>query len=68
MRTDRPYKFHNYVIRIWAVLTVILESSPYLRQLNVVARLAYEQTGRAISEAVSRWLPTAAARFRAQVW
>jgi hypothetical protein len=26
------------------------------------------QNGRAITEAVSRWLPTAAARVRARVW
>jgi hypothetical protein len=28
----------------------------------------YKKSGRAIAEAVSRWLPTAAARFRARVW
>jgi hypothetical protein len=30
--------------------------------------MSYEPQGRAITQAVSRWLPTAAARVRAWVW
>jgi hypothetical protein len=30
--------------------------------------MIYNSLGRAIAQAVSRWLPTAAARVRAQVW
>jgi hypothetical protein len=33
-----------------------------------ICKTKREKTGRAIAEAVSRWLPTAAARVRARVW
>jgi hypothetical protein len=36
--------------------------------LNNPLEIVWNKIGRSIAQAVSRWLPTAAARVRAQVW
>jgi hypothetical protein len=46
---------------IWINLLSFLNRNPYFSYV-------YAKRGRAIAEAVSRWLPTAEARVRAQVW
>jgi hypothetical protein len=54
----------------WSLIGVLPAFSikTVLRTSNVTTILSLQSQGRAIAQAVSRWLPTAAARVQSRVW